>query len=76
MSNKRTKTVIIVIVALALLILGSIYILPSLRERPENIALGKEWAGLLDEHPTFSAKPPGDPAAITFTYADSSDEHL
>jgi hypothetical protein len=76
MSNKRIKIVIIVIVTLVFVILGSIYILPSLRERPENIALGKEWAGLLDEHQTFSAKPPGDPAEIIFTYADSSDENL
>jgi len=60
----------------AILVLAYIYILPSLRERPENIALGKEWAGHLDEHQTFSAKPPGDPAKIIFTYADSSDENL
>jgi len=76
MSNKRIKIVIIVIVTLVFVILGSIYILPSLRERPENITLGEEWAGLLDEHQTFSAKPPGDPAEIIFTYADSSDENL
>jgi len=76
MSNKRIKIVVIVIVTLVFVTLGSIYILPSLRERPENIALGKEWANLLDEHQTFSAKPPGDPAEITFIYADSSDENL
>ena len=76
MINKRIKIVIIIIVTLVFVILGSIYILPSLRERPENIALGEEWAGLLNEHHTFSAKPPGDPAEIIFTYADSSDENL
>jgi len=76
MSNKRIKIAIIVIVTLAFVILCSIYILPSFRERPENIALGEEWASLLDEHQTFSAIPPGDPAEIVFTYADSSDENL
>jgi hypothetical protein len=76
MMRKLIKPFAFVLVITAILVLAYIYILPSLRERPENIALGKEWAGHLDEHRTFSAKPPGDPAEIIFTYADSSDENL
>jgi hypothetical protein len=76
MSSKRIKMVIIIIVALVIVILGSIYILPSLRERPENITLGEEWAGLINEHQTFSANPPGDSTVVLFNYADSSDENL
>jgi hypothetical protein len=64
------------LVITAILVLASIYILPSLQERPENIALGHEWANLLNEHQTFSANPPGDSTIVRFYYADSSDENL
>jgi hypothetical protein len=76
MKRKLIKPFAFFLVITAILVLAYIYILPSLRERPENIALGKEWAGHLDKHRTFSAKSPGDPAEIIFTYADSSDENL
>ena len=76
MKRKLIKPFAFALLITTILVLVYIYILPSLRERPENIALGKEWAGHLDEHQTFSAKPPGDSAEIIFTYADSSDENL
>ena len=64
------------LVIIAILVLAYINILPSLQERPENIALGHKWADLLNEHQTFSANPPGDSAVVQFYYADSSDENL
>jgi len=76
MKRKLTKPFAFGLVITAILVLAYIYILPSLRERPENITLGKEWAGHLDKHQSFSAKPPGNSAEIIFTYADSSDKNL
>jgi hypothetical protein len=70
------KPITFALVITAILILASIYILPSLQERPENIVLGHEWADLLNEHKTFSANPPGDSAIVRFDYAEPSDENL
>ena len=76
MKRKHIKQCAFVHVITVIFVFAYIYIFPSLRERPENIALGKEWADHLDEHHTFSANPPGESAEIIFTYADSSDENL
>lgn len=76
MKRVPIKTLSFTLIITAILVLASIYILPSLLERPENIALGHEWADLLNKHQTFSANPPGDSSIVWFYYADSSDKNL
>jgi hypothetical protein len=76
MKRKLIKPFAIALAITAVLFLAHQYILPLLQERSENIALGHEWADLLNEHQTFSAHPPGDSALVRFHYADSSDVNL
>ena len=47
-----------------------------IRERSQNMALGKQWLALLVNHPVFSAKNAGKPLDIGFHYAEPTDENL
>lgn len=51
------------------------YVVPKARVRSRNVALGKQWAALLQTHATFPARH-APPAGVTFIYAASSDENL
>ena len=70
------KAVVIAMATAVLLGVAIVYVVPRARQRSENVALGREWAGLLKNHPTFSGQRPSPAADVTFTYAASSDENL
>jgi hypothetical protein len=72
----RKRVVILATVVLAALVAAAVYIVPLVQERNHNIALGREWSGLLKEHATFSVRPTATPVDVTFSYAGPSDEHL
>jgi hypothetical protein len=63
-------------VVVGVTVLAAISIVPLVEERNSNVALGREWAGLLKKHATFSAIPSGHPINVYFSYADSSDDDL
>ena len=60
----------------AVAIVGAVKFIPLARERRHNVALGREWAGLLQQHPGFSGKPLGYPAEVKFQYAPATDADL
>jgi hypothetical protein len=76
MKIRSIKAVVTGAVALAVVVIAAIYVIPLLQEHNQNVALGKEWAGLLKKYATFSAKPPGDSVEVNFSYANPSDENL
>jgi hypothetical protein len=76
MKLTRSKTTVLAVASVALLVAGALYVVPKARQRSQNVALGKQWVGLLKAHPTFSAKGPSPPADLAFTYAAAADENL
>ncbi len=76
MKSKTIRATALAMVVVGVIVVAAIYIIPLVQERNNNLALGREWAGLLKKHATFSAKPSGFPVEVDFSYADSSDENL
>ena len=76
MRSRGKRVMILATVVLAALLAAAAYIVPLIQERNHNIALGREWSGLLKEHATFSVKPTGNPVDVKFSYASPSDENL
>jgi hypothetical protein len=76
MGRNGLKAIVLTASAAALLVAGALYVVPTARQRHQNVALGRQWAGLLKAHPTFSAKGPSPPSEITFAYAAPTDENL
>ena len=76
MASRRIRLLAVAAAASALAVLPAVYVIPMARERNRNVALGRQWLGLLKNHPTFSGKGPSPPAAVTFTYAAPTDENL
>ncbi len=76
MKSKTIRATALATVVVGVAVVAILYIIPMVQERNSNVALGREWAGLLKKHATFSAKPSGDLVKVDFSYADSSDENL
>jgi hypothetical protein len=77
MKLKGPKAVVLAAAGAALVVAAVVYVLPLARQRSQNVALGRQWAGLLKGHRTFSAKERSSPTVdITFTYAAPTDENL
>jgi hypothetical protein len=76
MKPKTIKAIALATVVVGVAVVATLYIIPLVQQRNSNVVLGREWAGLLKNHATFSAKPSGHPVKVNFSYADSSDENL
>jgi hypothetical protein len=76
MRIRRFKGIILAAAALAAVAAIALYAVPLVRHRSENVALGRQWAGLLKEHPAFSARPAADAVIVAFSYAGPADENL
>jgi hypothetical protein len=71
MKSKRIRTLVV-----AAAIVSIVYGIPMIRQRGQNVALGREWVGLLKKHPAFSGKRLGYAVDVNFRYADSADGNL
>jgi hypothetical protein len=76
MKKQDLKRIIVAAAALAAVLAIALYGVPLARHRSQNVAQGKQWAGLLKAHPSFSAKLPSDAVAVAFSYAAPTDEDL
>ncbi len=76
MARKRIRTVAIILVVVLLTVVLAVYVVPMTRQRRQNVALGREWSGLLKRHPGFAGQEPAYAHEISFTYATSADENL
>ena len=76
MKLKGRQPIVVAVGTAALFVAAVVYVLPLARQRSQNAALGKQWAGLLKTHPTFSGHRPSPTAVVTFTYAAPTDENL
>lgn len=74
--GKRVRVIVMAVVMAAVAVVTAVYIIPTARSRSRNVALGRQWAGLLKQHPAFSGKGPSSPADIVFAYAAATDENL
>jgi hypothetical protein len=74
--RKRAKVIVIAVVTVAVAVVTALYVVPMARHRSQNVALGRQWAGLLRKHPTFSGKPSYSSADLAFAYADPTDANL
>ena len=70
------RAVVLAVAGGALLGAALAYVVPLARQRSQNVALGRQWAGLLRSHPTFSGQQPSPTVDVTFTYASTTDENL
>jgi hypothetical protein len=64
------------VMVVAVAIVTAVYVVPAARHRSHNVALGRQWAGLLKQHPTFSGMRSSYPADLAFSYAVPTDENL
>ena len=76
MKTKGFKRMALAIIALAAIVAAALYIIPLARRRSQNVSLGRQWAGLLKEHPAFSARPPAYPVDVEFYYAAPTDDNF
>jgi hypothetical protein len=76
MRLKGPKAIVMAVASAALLVAAVVYVVPLARERSQNVALGRQWAGLLKNHPTFSGQRLSPTVDVTFTYAAPTDESL
>jgi hypothetical protein len=76
MKLKGPKAGVIAVASAALVVAAVVYVVPLARQRGQNVALGRQWAGLLKNHPTFSGQRPSPTVDVTFTYAPPTDENL
>ena len=76
MNTKRTKTMVKAALVVAIVVVAFVVATPKVRNRNQNVAMGREWAGLLKMHPAFSAKLSGSAVDIDFQYAASTDDDL
>ncbi len=72
----RIKAFVIAVVVVASAVAAVGFVIPLARQRSQNVSLGREWAGLLKKHPSFSAKRPAYPVDVTFQYAAPTDDNL
>jgi hypothetical protein len=74
--GKRVRVIVMAVVIVAVTVMTSRYVVPIARHRSQNVALGREWAGHLQQHPTFSGAESFGRADVAFTYAGPTDENL
>jgi hypothetical protein len=67
---------VMAVVIVAVTVVTAVVVIPAARDRSQNVALGRQWAGLLQQHPTFSGERSPSPADIAFVYAGPTDENL
>jgi hypothetical protein len=72
----RFKSLLIATAALAAVTALALYVVPLARHRGQNVAQGRQWAGLLKAHPSFSAKSASYAGEVAFSYAVPTDENL
>lgn len=73
---KQLKGLILAAVAVAAVVAAAVHIVPMARDRSRNVSQGRQWAGLLRKHPSFSGKLPAYPVETKFHYAAPADENL
>lgn len=76
MRIRRFKRIVLAAVALAAVVAVILYVVPLARHRGQNVAQGRQWAGLLKAHPAFSAKSAASAVDAMFSYAAPTDENL
>lgn len=76
MKLRRGLAIVAAGALVALVAAAGVYIIPMARNRSRNVALGREWARLLKEHPTFAGKRLAHPVDVAFTYVPPTDENL
>ncbi|MBP7147672.1 MAG: hypothetical protein KBD01_09015 [Acidobacteria bacterium] len=68
----RLTWIILPAAGVVVLVVIALCVVPLVRHRSQNVSQGNRWAGLLKDHPSFSAQP----AEVTFSYAAPEDENL
>lgn len=76
MKAPKAKILIMAVSITAVAVVAVLTIIPTVRRRGQNIALGRQWAGLLAKHAAFSGKRPAYPVDVDFSYAPPTDENL
>jgi hypothetical protein len=76
MRTRLAKRVIVAAVASAAVIAVALHVVPLARHRGQNVSQGRQWAGLLKKHSSFSARPAAGTAEVAFSYAAPTDENL
>lgn len=76
MKTRCIRTFVIAALGMAGVVAAAVYVVPLAQHRGRNVSLGREWAGLLKKHATFSAKSPGYPVEVSFQYAPPTDANL
>lgn len=70
------KAMVLMVVSAALLVVALVYVVPTARQRSQKVAIGRQWADILKNHPTFSGQQPFPSVDVTFTYAATTDGNL
>ncbi|HVP49725.1 MAG TPA: hypothetical protein VMT56_00735 [Candidatus Bathyarchaeia archaeon] len=76
MKIRRIKTLLMATMIVAVVVVAVVVVTPIVRNRNQNVALAREWAGLLKKYPAFSGRLPGSSAEVYFQYAASTDKDL
>ena len=76
MKTKGARAMVMAVVIVAVTVVTAVVVIPAARDRSQNVALGRQWAGLLQQHPTFSGERSPSPADIAFVFAGPTDEYL
>jgi hypothetical protein len=72
----RTRTFIIALSAIVVLVAVVWVVVPLARERSQYVSMGTQWLALLKEYPVFSSHETGYPADVRFHYAGPTDDNL
>ncbi len=76
MQIRRLRTIAVTAVLVAVASAAAVYVPPRARHRSENVALGRQWADLLEKHSTFSGQQSSPAVEVAFSYAPPTDENL
>jgi hypothetical protein len=76
MKSRRLRAIAVAAAVVAGVTAVAVVLVPLARERSENVRLGKQWAGLLKQHSTFSGRQPAYAVDIAFSYAARTDQDL
>ncbi len=76
MMNRRLKVLVLAATLIAVAVPAVLFVVPMLRDRNQNVALGREWADLLKRHAAFSGKRPSYPVSVDFSYSSPTDANL
>jgi hypothetical protein len=76
MKTRMIKTSVIAVLLMAAAVVAILYVIPEARHRSENVALGRQWMGLLQKNAAFSGKLPAYPIDVSFSYSLPSDKNL